>query len=628
MKKSLKKINHELSMPLLQIQNPKEIKQKPLAIGIDLGTTHSLVACDINGQIQVIPDDKGHVLLPSVVRYLPKGDVLVGNEAKAHFAQDPHNTIVSVKRLMGRSPSDVLALPHSLDYQFVDTKASFCELVTIAGKVNPIEVSAQILKKLMKQAHHIDKDIHEAVITVPAYFDDAQRQATKDAARIAGIKVLRLLNEPTAAAIAYGLDRHAQGNCLIFDLGGGTFDVSLLQLSQGVFQVLATGGDTACGGDDIDHLIAHWALNQLNLTNQDIHYSEVVVKARIAKEDLTLQSSSIITLKDKQCTLTVSILNELIAPLVNKTLAICQRVLKDAAVMISDIDHVVLVGGMTRTPFIREKVAQFFNQAPLTDIDPDKVVAIGAAVSASILSGHRVDNNMLLLDVVPLSLGIEMMGGVVEKILMRNTPIPATATQTFTTSVDGQNGLSLHLVQGERELAKDCRSLAHFDLSGFPAMPAGKARIDVTFRIDTDGLLEIEAMEASGVKSQICVKPSYGLTDEAVTALIESSITNAEEDIANRKLYERMTEANQLLMSLDKALETDSALLSSSKLEEIIQAKTALLQSLDSKDVKKINIALEALESKTQEFAELRLNTILSQALMGKSISDIENSLV
>jgi molecular chaperone HscA len=348
-------------MPLLQIQNTREsIKQKPRAVGIDLGTTHSLVACDINGQIKVIPDDNGHVLLPSVVRYLPKGDVLVGNEAKAHIAKDPHNTIISVKRLMGRSPQDVLALPHSLDYQFVDSKASFCELVTIAGKVNPIEVSAQILKKLMIQAHQIDKEIHEAVITVPAYFDDAQRQATKDAARLAGIKVLRLLNEPTAAAIAYGLDRNAQGNCLIFDLGGGTFDVSLLQLSKGVFQVLATGGDTACGGDDVDHLIAHWALKQLNISDQDIHYSEVIVKAREAKEDLTLNTTSIIELNAKHCTITVEILNALITPLVNKTIAICQRVLKDAAVEIKNIDHIVLVGGMTRTPFIREQVAQFF----------------------------------------------------------------------------------------------------------------------------------------------------------------------------------------------------------------------------------------------------------------------------
>lgn len=488
----------------------QEIKSKHLAVGIDLGTTHSLVGLYQEKKVVILSDEKGEKLLPSVVRYVSGNETIVGKRAKQDYAIDPANTFVSAKRYL---PQDSV-------------------LNTCVGRRTPIEALAEILKTLMIRVQRIDANISQAVITVPAYFDEAQRQATKQAAEKAGIEVLRLLNEPTAAAVAYGLDKKAVGTCLVFDLGGGTFDVSLLDLKKGIFEVRATGGDTTLGGDDIDQLV-------MSVTGLPL------MEARLLKEKLSEYEkveNSILTRVD---------LEALIEPLVEKMLRICQQVLKDAKLTIANIDEVILVGGSTRIPLIQQKVEAFFNKKPLCNLDPDQVVAVGAAIQASILSGHYQGENWLLLDVTPLSLGVEMLGGLVEKIILRNTPIPAVATERFTTYVDGQTALSLHIVQGEREASEDCRSLARFDLLGIPPMPAGKARIEVTFRIDADGLLTVEAKELlSGVQAQVMVKTNYGLSEAEVNACVEDSIAHLEVDRLKRKLLAEQ----QLKAAVERAL--------------------------------------------------------------------------
>ncbi|MBC3995431.1 Fe-S protein assembly chaperone HscA [Morganella morganii] len=615
-------------MALLQISEPGQAPaphQRRLAAGIDLGTTHSLVATVRSGETDVLPDHEGRYLLPSVVQYSADSR-LVGWDARANAAADPQNTIISVKRMMGRSLTDITERYPDLPYQLQAGENGLPIIRTAAGLTDPVRVSADILSVLAQRAQEtLGGELDGVVITVPAYFDDAQRQGTKDAARLAGLHVLRLLNEPTAAAIAYGLDSGQEGVIAVYDLGGGTFDISVLRLSRGVFEVLATGGDTALGGDDFDNLIADWIYEQRGIQSQGhSQHREVLNAAAEAKIALSDAAQTTITLDGWQGVLTRETFEELIRPLVRKTLMTCRRALKDAGTDQDEVHEVVMVGGSTRVPLVRELVGEFFSKEPLTSIDPDKVVAIGAAIQADILAGNKPDSDMLLLDVIPLSLGLETMGGLVEKVIPRNTTIPAARAQEFTTFKDGQTAMTIHVLQGEREMVSDCRSLARFTLRGIPPMAAGNAHIRVTFQVDADGLLSVSALEKStGVQASVQIKPSYGLSDTDIAGMIKDSLENAENDLSTRRLAEQKVEAARLLESLTQALSEDGNLLSDDENAAIDAAVGVLIESVEGDSPAAIENAIKQLDKQTQVFAARRMDNSVRKALAGHSVDEI-----
>jgi molecular chaperone HscA len=620
-------------MALLQIAEPgmsTAPHQHRLAVGIDLGTTNSLVATVRHGIPEVLDDDEGHSLMPSIVHYLKNGHASIGHKAQAAQTTDPKNTIVSVKRFMGRGLKDI-AYVENLPYDFVDAPGML-QIKTIAGIKSPVEVSAEILATLRQRAEDaLGDELVGAVITVPAYFDDAQRQATKDAARLAGLNVLRLLNEPTAAAIAYGLDNGSEGIYAVYDLGGGTFDISILKLSKGVFEVLATGGDSALGGDDFDHRLFCWIIEQANLAPlSDEDTRILMVKSREAKELLSTHSETHIDAvlnsgEEVRLTITDTEFAAITQHLVSKTITPCRKAVRDAELSIDDIDGVVLVGGATRMPHVRKAVADYFKTLPLANIDPDKVVALGAAIQANLLAGNRASgDDWLLLDVIPLSLGIETMGGLVEKVIPRNSTIPCARAQEFTTFKDGQTAMAVHVIQGERELVSDCRSLARFELRGIPPMVAGAARIRVTYQVDADGLLSVSAREThSGVEASIVVKPSYGLADDDVARMLQESFSSAEGDMKLRALREEQVEAERIVLATKAALDQDAELLSTAEKNIIENLIVSLRESAKSDDHHAIKSAIDELANATEDFAARRMDRSVRVALKGKKLDEI-----
>ncbi len=619
-------------MALLQIAEPGQSPQphqRRLAVGIDLGTTNSLVAALRSGLSEPLADAEGKVILPSAVRY-HADRIEVGESARLAASSDPFNTVLSVKRLMGRGLSDVKQLGEQLPYRFVGGESHMPFIDTVQGPKSPVEVSADILKVLRERAEKtLGGELVGAVITVPAYFDDAQRQATKDAARLAGLNVLRLLNEPTAAAVAYGLDQHAEGVVAIYDLGGGTFDISILRLTGGVFEVLATGGDTALGGDDFDHAIASWIVEQAGLS-ADLDpgtQRELLQIACAAKEALTNSSSVSVAFGDWHAELTREAFDALIEPMIARSLKACRRAVRDSNIELEEVQAVVMVGGSTRVPRVREAVAQMFGRQPLTDIDPDQVVAIGAAIQADTLAGNKRDGGeLLLLDVIPLSLGLETMGGLMEKVIPRNTTIPVARAQDFTTYKDGQTAMMIHVLQGERELISDCRSLARFELRGIPPMVAGAAKIRVTFQVDADGLLSVSARElGSGVEANIQVKPSYGLTDGEIAKMLKDSFQYASDDKVARVLREQQVDAQRLIEAVQAALEVDGERLLDAEERMVIELQMQeLSELLKGTDGYAIEQQTKRLSQVTDAFAARRMDLTVKAALAGRNLNEIE----